>query len=276
MKVKIITVFVLMVLGVSSSFAQTPSFYGDWETGLVTGSGIHNWGGIESVAADRFTVINNGTARQGNYYARVEVLPGDDPFKGYTTERAEVSGPNGGDGQDWRNQIYENTNSGIQQYSFSVRFDPSWQTIYDTGGGAWGIFLQLHGPDGASPVWALSATDSIRLNRQTSLTNSLPNTTHFLTNGSLNKGKWIDLIVTVKYAADKTGFITIQRRDEGQTSFAEVLNLQNIMTLKNDKDHYMKFGLYRNAMPFTSILYLDGYTRTAVPNYQPGNNHSER
>ena len=88
----------------------------------------------------------------------------------------------------------------------------------------------------------------------------------------MNVGKWIDFIVTVKYAKDNTGFITIQRRDEGQTNFTQVLSITNTPTVQYDPNvnngavgnHYMKHGLYRNSQSFTSVLYLDGFTRTAV------------
>ena len=168
------------------------------------------------------------------------------------------------------NQIYENLNSGTQRYAFSVKFDPSWRTI--TGSGAWGIFLQLHGPNASNPAWAFNATDKIRF--ATRLGDMTKNgiVPRELSNGSLNVGKWIDFIVTVKYAKDNTGFITIQRRDEGQTNFTQVLSITNTPTVQYDPNvnngavgnHYMKHGLYRNSQSFTSVLYLDGFTRTAV------------
>jgi chitodextrinase len=253
----------------TSSTTATPSFWGDWESGTVTGSGNHNWGYKEAVAADRFTILSDGGARQGSRYARVEVRSGDNPLSSGSTERAEVSYP-----QDASNRIiYENLNSGTQQYAFSVKFDPSWRTITSSGNGAWGIFLQLHGPNGSNPAWALSATDKIRLNTRLGNMTSNGVVVRDLSNGNLNIGKWIDFIVTVKYAKDNTGYITIQRRDEGQSSFTQVFSLTNTPTVQYDPNvnngavgnHYFKHGLYRNAQPFTSILYLDGFTRTAVP-----------
>ncbi len=231
------------------------------------------------MAPDRFKILSDGDAREGTRYARVEVRSGDNPltFCCGGTERAEVSYMQDSSSK----KIYENENSGIQQYAFSVKFDPTWQTIVDYGSvtgnwtGAWGIFLQLHGPNelGTNPAWALSATDEIRFNMRTGDISKSANVYAYeLRNGSLNKGKWIDFILTIKYAKGNDGFVTLARRDEGETSFAEVLNLQNISTLQYSSavnggavgDHYIKHGLYRNRQPFTSVLYLDGFTRAAV------------
>ena len=255
----------------SGTTTATPSFWGDWESGTITGSGNHNWQYKEIMAADRYTVLSNGGARQGSRYARVEVRPGDNPlsFCCSGTERAEVSFP-----QDANNKIiYENLNSGTQQYTFSVKFDPSWKTIADYGRGAWGIILQMHGPNASNPAWAFSVTDKIRLNTRMGDVTKNSNVFRELSNGSLNIGKWIDFVMTIKYAKDNTGYIKIMRRDEGQTAYTQVLNVTNIPTLQYDPNvnggavgnHYIKHGLYRNAQPFTSILYLDGFTRTAVP-----------
>jgi len=250
----------------SSTSTATPSFWGDWESGTVTGTGNRNWGYKEVVADNRITILSDGGARQGTRFARVEVRPGDNPLSCCSgSERAEVSKMQNANSA----AIYENLSSGTQQYAFSVKFDSSWKTITD----GWGIFLQLHGPNGLNPAWAFSAKDKIRFNtRLGDVTKVTSVTPRELSNGSLNIGKWIDFIVTVKYAKDNTGWITIQRRDEGQTSFTQVLSLTNTSTVQYDPNvnngavgnHYMKYGLYRKAQSFTSILYLDGFTRTAV------------
>lgn len=244
-----------------------PSFQGDWSSGTVTGSGNTNWIGLEAVAADRFTLVNDGPGSAP--YARVEVRNGDNPLACcFNSDRAEVYGM-----QDETNhQIFENLGSGTQRISFSVKFDAGWQTITDHGDGAWGIFLQLHGPNGLSPALAFSATDQIRLNTFVGDINTAEAVANPLSNGSLNAGHWIDFVLTTKFAADNTGFVNIMRRDEGQASFAEVLNLTNTPTLQFDPavnggavgDHYWKYGLYRNRQDFTSVLYLGGLTREAV------------
>jgi hypothetical protein len=241
-----------------------PSFIGDWESGNVTGAG--SWGYRQTIAADRFRLLNDGGARQGSYYARVEVRPGDDPLNCHCgTERSEVLDMGG---------IDEDEQSGTVRYAFSVKFDPSWQAPVSTGGGAWGIFLQLHGPDSmhTNPAFALNATDKIQLSLRTGDVDAVGLLAFQLTNNALNKGKWIDFILTIKYAKYATGYVILERRDEGQASYAEVLNVQNVATLQYSSSitsgavlgHYMKHGLYRNANTFTSILYVDGFTRTVV------------
>ena len=249
-----------------TAFAQ-PSFQGDWESGTVTGSGNTNWIWLEAVAADRFTLVNDGV-RPGTY-ARVEVRSGDNPLACCAhTDRAEVSGMQNANSTP----LYENLSSGTQRYSFSVKFDAGWQTIVDNGAGAWGIFLQLHGPGDNPPALAFSATDQIRFNTLGGDVSESANVGINLANGSLNTGHWIDFILTTKFASDNTGFVNILRKDEGEASFQEVLNLSNIPTLQFDPgvnggavgDHYWKHGLYRNRQDFTSVLYLDGMTREAV------------
>jgi hypothetical protein len=259
----------ILLMAASYPVFALPSFQGGWESGTVTGIGNANWLSLQAVAADRFTLINDGV-RPGTY-ARVEVRPGDNPLACcYDTDRAEVSGMQNADGT----QIFENENSGTQRYSFSVKLDANWETIVDHGNGAWGIFLQLHGPDGLglSPALAFSATDQIRFNMLVGDV-AQPTTVGISSSlGALNTGHWIDFILTTKFAADETGFVNILRRDEGQASFQEVLNLTNTPTLQFDStvnggtvgDHYWKTGLYRNRQDFTSVLYLDGMTREAV------------
>lgn len=257
----------MFLVAASHQVFAAPTFQGDWESGTVIGNGSSNWLSLQSVAPDRITLINDGV-RAGTY-ARIEVRPGDNPLACcYDTDRAEVSGMQDTNGA----QIFENLGSGTQRYSFSVKFDAGWQNIVDHGYGAWGVFLQLHGPDGMPPALSFSATDQIRFNvlagditKPTTIGTSSPL-------GTLNSGQWVDFILTAKFAADDTGFVNILRRDEGQASFLEVLNLTNTPTLQFDSgvnagavsDHYWKTGLYRNRQDFTSVLYLDGMARESV------------
>ncbi len=247
-------------------FSQT-SFKGDWESGSVTGTGNVNWISLQAVATDRVTLINDG--QRAGTYARFEVRPGDNPLACCAnTDRAEAVGMQNANGMP----LYENLSSGTQRYSFSVKFDASWKTIVDHGNGAWGIFLQLHGSDVLPPAFAFSATDKIRFNMLTGDIAKSATIRSSSSLGELNTGHWIDFVLTTKFAADNTGFVSILRRDEGQTSFQEILNLADIPTLQFASnvnggavlDHYWKTGLYRNRQDFTSVLYLDGMTREAV------------
>jgi hypothetical protein len=254
----------------------TLTFSSDWDDGQILGFGNQNWKGMQAVGqvtvgnTDRYRLLRDGGARQGNYYARVEVRPGDDPLNlGKHTERSEVLRMQNADGTD----IRESVTSGTVQYAFSVKFDPSWQApVFAPSLGGWAIFLQLHGPSWSQNTnWAFDANgaDSIRFAVRTGDLNAVVSRLEYFPIGSLNKGKWIDFIYTVKYAEDNTGSYLVQRRDEGQTSFTTVLNLQNRPTLQyvadhRGEEHYMKMGLYRNEQTFTSILYNDGFTRSLI------------
>lgn len=261
-----------LLLSISIPVYAAPSFMGDWESGTVTGQGNTNWAMRQTVATDRFRLINDAS-RVGTY-ARVEVRPGDDPINA-GTERSEVLGMQNAD-NSW---LDENEDSGTQQYSFSVKFDSTWQAPVNTGQGAWAVFLQLHGSDvyHTNPAISFNATDKISLGTRVGDLATSGMKDYPLSNSSLNKGKWIDLILTIKFAKDNAGFINLLRRDEGQAIFTEVLNVTGIPTLQYSslvdngvvKDHYWKHGLYRNNSNFTSVLYLDGMTREAVGSIAP-------
>jgi len=266
-----ITSILAMVFMVASTPAlSTPTFYGNFDSGSVTGVGDHNWRNIQAFAPGRINLLKDSRG----IYARVEVRRGDHSSGCSTcTERSEVVMMQNAAS----NPIYENLNSGTQRYTFSVKFDPSWQTMVGNNNGAWGIFVQLHGPDnlGTNPAFELNATDRITFGMRTGDITQNRGGDYELSNGNLNKGQWIDFMLTVKYAKDNTGFVNIQRRDEGQVGYTRVLNLVNIPTLQYSpnvngsavSDHYMKHGLYRNQEAFTSVLYIDGFTRenAAVP-----------
>ena len=264
---------------VNSSFAGIASvdsvlFWGDWESGTVTGTYDHNWGYVERISTDRISLLNDDKGRQGSYYAKVEVRNGDNPLAPACpgTNRAEVSSMKSSS----NTTLYENENSGTKQYSFSIKLDDTWQQPIDNGdgNGKYAIFLQLHGPDalGTNPLFSFSATDQIRFALRGGDITVNPKVTYNLSKGTLDIGHWIDFILTIKYAKTATGSVLIQRRNEGETNFTEVLNLSNIPTLQYSPNvnggivgnHYMKYGLYRNNQTFTSILYLDGFTMSTI------------
>ncbi len=253
----------ILIVGIffTTNAQNSEIFYGDWETGVVTGSGNHNW--KAKVAPESgIVILNDGGARQGSRYARVTVSSG----------RSEVTNMQNANSE----YLYEDENTGIVQYTYSVKFPTAWRT--DRG---WALLLQLHSPDsfGTTPTWALLASQAGIFSNKYSLAlrggdidfNSGHD--YDLSNSTLNIGHWTDFIITVKYARDNTGFISIQRRDEGQINFTEVLNLQNVATVAWSStrpntawwDHqYMRMGLYRSDENFTDVLYNDGFTRKVV------------
>jgi hypothetical protein len=245
------------------------SFSGDWEKGL-TGNG--NWLYIQRVSSNRFQRVTS-PVRQGQYAARVEVRPGDDPLIS-SGERAEVLTMSDSAG----NSLDENLGSGTQFYAFSFRLDPNWQSPgSDTNGnGKWALVFQLHGPDTyhASPAIAVSVQDHLSLDFYSgdidTPSNMLQWADYPLSDNSLPLGYWADLVMRVKFATNFTGAVTVWRRNEGQTNFLQELNVTNIPTLQYKSSlggvggHYWKHGLYRAKQPangVTNVLWLDGMTR---------------
>lgn len=251
--------------GPAMASAQGVTFSGDWEKG-ITGNG--NWKYIQTVAADRFQRVTS-PVRQGQYAARVEVRPGDDPISS-SGERSEVLIMSNAAGT----AINENEASGTQFYAFSVRLDSAWQAPAADANGAWAIIFQLHGPDvlAASPSVAVSVQNRFSIDLHSgdldSVNKSLRWKSYPLTSSGLNLGHWVDLVLQIKFAKDFTGSVTVWRRDEGQAGFAQVLSLINVPTLQYKSSlggvgsHYWKHGFYRSKQTaITNVLWLDGLTR---------------
>ena len=276
-------------------WAQT-IFSNGWESasGIVAkdvDDNTDHWAYLEAVAlqgnptartSDRFTILNDGGAREGSYYARVEARKGDNPFVPGNdiyqqplvccdnTNRAEVVGMTGADNAP----IYENASSGIQKLSFSIKFDQSWDK-YTPKDGDWNVFLQLHGPNGYNPALAFSVLyNKIHFNMRTGDVTKNTSVTEFEMEdgGDLNTGKWIDFILTAKFTTDNTGFVNIMRRNEGETGYSEVFSLNDTATLQYDPavnngaagNHFWKQGIYRNDQDHTNILYLDALKLESV------------
>ena len=259
------SIIYLFICCTTLASAQTVSFSGDWEKG-ITGNG--NWKYIQSVAADRFQRVTS-PVRQGQYAARVEVRPGDDPISS-SGERSEVLIMSNAAGTP----LYENEASGTQFYAFSVRLDSAWQAPAADGSGAWAIIFQLHGPDvlAASPSVAVSVQNRFSIDLHSgdldSVNKSLRWKSYPLASSGLNLGHWVDLVLQIKFAKDFTGSVTVWRRDDGQAGFTQVLSLINVPTLQYKSSlggvgsHYWKHGFYRSKQTaITNVLWLDGLTR---------------
>lgn len=255
---------IVLCLGLFSA-PDGVTFSGDWESAL-TGPGT--WRKAQIMGPDRFQRVSD-VVRQGQYAARVEVRPGDDPIHS-SGERAEVLVMTDRDGRPFS----ENESSGTQFYAFSVRLAPDWQSPTAAVRGKWAIVFQLHGPDDlrASPSVAVSVQEQFALDlhggdlddRQRALWHkSFP-----FTDSRLVPGKWVDLVLKIRFAKDHTGTVDVWRRDEGQTAFTKVLEVRDVPTLQYStrlggvKPHYWKHGLYRSKQTtITNVLWLDGLTR---------------
>ncbi len=71
------------------------------------------------------------------------------------------------------------------------------------------------------------------------------------------------------FASTPTGHITVWRRDQGQTAFAQVLDVPNVATLQYQSgqavgDHYWKQGLYRGGVNRTDVLWIGPTVRATT------------
>ncbi|WP_457675026.1 heparin lyase I family protein [Thiolapillus sp.] len=252
------------------------SFYCDWETEITGGS---CWDELHTGGEGRLVRVTR-PVRQGRHAIRVEVRPGDDPYHcAGCGERAEVSFMRDRQGQP----IFENLDSGVKFYGFSVRLDRDWQTPEAADDGLWGIVFQLHGPDElmASQAVALDVTGgnegedegfNIILHagdlddpRRSLQWKSFP-----LADAGLNRGRWVDFVLKIKFAADFTGTVDVWRRDEGESEFRHVLALRDVPTLQYRGSvnqgrvgpHYWQHGFYRPRQTrLTNVLWLDRVLR---------------
>jgi hypothetical protein len=270
----------------------TPTFWGDWETGLRAGNGVHNWYGDPHIMSSKyasypdsvkkysycFYVVKDDSAhaRQGKYYAHVEVRPGDDP-RNDGTQRSEVIHMQKSNNK----QLWENYKSGTVEYQFSIKLDTTWQIIH--AGTGWCSFVQLHGDDNngfdGGPAWFVGALDNMVFQAMFG-DGTNPGTSGPRNIGPLNIGHWIDFRIRQKFAYDNTGFIHLDRRDEGQTDYTRMVTFDNTPTLQwgtkgiavdsVKAGHYMKTGIYKVKQNMTSIVYLDGFTRYVVTDIATG------
>lgn len=246
------------------------SFLDDWAADPVKGG----WAMIQVTAANRLQRDLSLSTWHGQSTARIEVRPLDDPISS-TGERSEVLAMKSGAVSN----ITEDNTTGTQYYGMSYFLPTNWQsTAQANGDSGWSIVFQLHGPDslGASPSFALYANTKYQLclwGGDLSAAGSAPTIYNFsdggvYQNGSgLNLGAWSDFIIRATWASSPTGSVTIWRRNQGETDFAQVLDVANVATLQYRGSigvgpHYWKHGLYRGESPtITNVLWTGPLSR---------------
>ena len=249
----------------------TVSFHGDWDKDPVQGV----WKEIQVVTPTKLQKDPSTPTWHGKGAARVEVDPGDDPLHlGEGTERAEVLVMQ----DDAGNAIPENDSSGTQYFAFSYFFPTDWAGTELSGdSNSWSIVLQLHGPDslGASPAFSLSAAKYTDAGPEVygigtnvgALASGCCGPSHALSGGSaISLGQWTDFVMMMTFASTPTGHITVWRRDQAQTAFAQVLDVSGVATLQYASgqtagDHYWKQGLYRGGVDRTDVLWIGPMVR---------------
>ena len=244
------------------------SFNGDWDRDPAQGG----WADIQVVDPAKLQKDPNTPTWHNRGAARVQVDFGDDPLDlREGTERAEVLAMQDSAGK----QIPESEKSGTQYYAISYKFPADWAGTEIAGDGtSWSIVFQLHGPDklGYSPAFALNAakTTNAGLQKYSVATNGGDRQTgccgpsyDFSDGGLISLGQWTDFIIMMSFASTPTGHITIWRRNEGQTGFAQVVDVGNVATLQYNSQidstvgaHYWKQGLYRGGVNRTDVLWM--------------------
>lgn len=142
--------------------------------------------------------------------------------------------------------------------------------------------MQLHGPDslGYSPAIALSAAKHapsgseiyrISTNAGDRQTGCCGPTYTFTDGGAISLGQWTDLVMMVAFASTPVGHIAVWRRNEGEATFTQVVDVPNVATLQfNSKvsstvgDHYWKQGLYRGGVNRVDVLWIGPTVRATT------------
>jgi hypothetical protein len=214
------------------------SFLTDW-VGLSKAGGYNR---IQVMDACRMQADGTKTSH-GLPAVRVEVRPGDDPLDlGANSERAEALIM-----QDASGTINESAASGTQYYATSYYFPATWDGTFLRGNSnSWSFVTQFHG-SGSALAGGLTAGRHTATGPQIYQLSG-GGQTFDLSNNSISKDKWTDLVFMYTWASTATGHITVYRRDEGQTKFTQVLDAPNIATMPSASEtYYWKQGLYRGG-----------------------------
>lgn len=244
-----------------------------------TGDGSQWTNGFICKSVDtQFTVVTD-TVREGRYAGRFMVRPGDKFMKRDSTltsgERLEAT--------LWN--YARETESDDYYYGWSSLFPTDW-----TEPRRYGIIMQWHSHFDVPPPLAFDARANIlRVNYNTGdCTNYWPPEHEDFDTilHNLNKGKWNDFIVHVKFKPDNTGIVEVWHRVEGNAVFNKIyarLNMATLQWTSNIKripetqyaipysrngvngwtsGLYIQHGLYRgDGGTNTNVLYHDNWSR---------------
>lgn len=243
----------------SAPIAGLVSFKGDWTKPL----GL--WATPNLQTPD--LAVKDGVTWHNITSAKITIKPDSKNACDGTCERSEIAElPNGKGGL-----IDEGKFSGQTIYFATSYKIP---LTFQSAPSSWYIPLQLHGPDGfgISPLFALDiGQKKWQLNmRRGDITVNTTNLGYAFTNGVINYDKWTDFIIAIKFAIDKTGFIVIYRRDEGQSKFTLSLSQTNIETYQFSGAngsigyHYFKQGIYRGHTANTDNIWIGPFARATT------------
>jgi hypothetical protein len=221
------------LLLLSTPASATVLWRGDFETGDKS-----QWEGAQAASPDRLRIVET-PVRQGKYALRVEVRNGDFVSSGNRAELVRTVRDKEGD---------------ERFYAWSTMWPMDYPSV-----ATWQLFTQWHhdGSSGSPPFEMFVNGEEMNLRVMASTV---------LWKAPLDRGKWHDFILHVKWSSSATiGFVELWY--DG----ALVLPKKSAATMYAGQDNYLKFGLYRNAtiMP-TAVIFHDGMTMaTTLEDVQP-------
>lgn len=241
----------LAIFSSTSILANANLITEDWTAGMKSYD-------VHAIAPDRFR-IEESDRIPNQKIARFTTYPGD-KLNHSTGERSEVVLGGWRDTSRWRVLGSE----GTEFYRVSVKLLPGWTAPErNSVGQAWGMFIQLHGPNeySAPPAIAIWADTKFSLFVLGGNINFKKGGLRFMTNPNLNIGKWVDFIMKITWATDDTGAVSVFRRDEGSVTWESVSDIKGVATLQHKgalipNSHYWKAGIYRSESSTTSSLLM--------------------
>jgi hypothetical protein len=79
------------------------------------------------------------------------------------------------------------------------------------------------------------------------------------------RNTWVDFVYHVKWSWKGQGIVQVYRRVLPSHSFQQIANYRGPVGYNDDLGPYFKFGLYRDDVPYTDVIYFDNYRRTQDP-----------
>jgi len=208
------------------------AFIGDFE-----GGDLSQWDGLSKVNTPNSKIeVVKHPVRKGNYAIRVSLKPNDKSPK----DRVELvlHSPPG-----------ESQPGDERYYSFSFLIPEEFQQ----GSEHFLILSQWHGNDSDLPPLTLNYQKGklvVKGNRDRGI----------IWSGSVEKGKWFDMVFHVKWSMGEDGLLEVWKNGEQIVELhGKICNEKNVKNFKNS-NIFVKFGGYRGKnVKLTQMFYLDEY-----------------
>lgn len=211
-------------------------FDGSYDNGGFSAWGSCQWQGTNGACpaqgqAPMGAIVNDGPGHETA--ARFEIRPGDTAASGNRTEARAPSAADVKEGDE-------------RWYQFSLKFDQNFQN--PTGG--WFIVMQWHAGSGSPPL-------CVQVDKSGNLVLSNNTTNKSTPIGPIQKGKWVDYVLHVKFSGGANAIA--ESWVNGQKS-AGIHKEPNMSSGSN----YLKMGIYRDSKEtINHVVYNDGLKITA-------------